>query len=50
MALVPPLDVLPKGLPFYFIAPPFLSFWNYFDIFYSTLMGIFERLLGPNLL
>jgi hypothetical protein len=43
-------DVLPKGFPFCFIISPPPSFRSQLVIFYSTLLGVFERLLGLGLL
>jgi hypothetical protein len=39
-------DVSLKGLPFCFVALRLLGFHSELVIFYSTLMGIFERILG----
>jgi hypothetical protein len=45
--LVSYFNVLPKSLPFCFVVP-LSSFQNQLVIFYSTLMGVFEGLLGPS--
>jgi hypothetical protein len=45
--LVSSLDVSPKSLPFCFVASPH-PFQDFEIKNYSTLMGIYERLLGPS--
>jgi hypothetical protein len=44
--LVSSLDVSPISFPFFFVASPLLGFRSQLVVFYSTLMGVFERILG----
>lgn len=44
--LLSSFDVLPISFPFCFIAPPFPCFGSHFVVFYSTMMGVFDRFFG----